>query len=251
MGKAVSGAGVLLDPDDPNPDRRYKLFYCTQTWTTAGDSYYGLTVIPYAGAYLGLLQVFHRQAPNCGYLEEQLVISDDARRWRPAGDSMFLTAGEPGAWDCGSVGAAPRVVVRDQDLLFYYSGTPRSHGGGTPPPLPEDGLGLAILRRDGFACLWPPWHEGVLTTHPDASSGQTLRVNTDAACGQVSAAVQDSSSRPLPGYAHDDCLPVRADSTDALLRWQRHAALPVGQGVQIEFRVREASLYSFALDQPE
>ncbi len=32
-GKAVSGAGVLLDPEDPAPTRRHKLFYCTQTWT--------------------------------------------------------------------------------------------------------------------------------------------------------------------------------------------------------------------------
>ncbi len=30
-GKAVSGAGVLWDPDDPDPARRHKLFYCTQT----------------------------------------------------------------------------------------------------------------------------------------------------------------------------------------------------------------------------
>ena len=103
-------------------------------------------MIPYEGAYLGLLQVFHRYPPNYGYQEEQLVRSEDTRHWRPAGDSMFLTAGEPGEWDSGSLGVAPRVVVRDKDIPFYYGGTPRSHGGGTPMPLPEGGIGIATLR---------------------------------------------------------------------------------------------------------
>jgi hypothetical protein len=353
-GKAVSGAGVLIDRDDPDPARGHKLFYCTQTWTpetgvkhgsdcrvafspdglhwdpapgnpvlpilsdarhsvfrdprtghyvcpvrlrldadggllyrhgdpitaastrcvgriessdfvhwsepeliiapsawtTPGDSYYNLTMLPYEAAYVGLLQVFHRYAPNYGYLEEQLVISDDTHHWRPAGDAMFLAPGEPGEWDSGSLAAAPRVVVREHELLFYYGGTPRSHGGGTPVPLPEGGLGLATLRRDGFAWLEPPWQEGLLTTHPLAGCGQQLRVNVNAAAGSLTAAVLGADHAPILGYTHEDCIAVRTDAIAGTLRWRDRAVLPSAPSFRLEFRVREARFYAFALDPP-
>lgn len=348
-GKSVSGAGVLFEPDDPDPSRRWKLFYCTQTWTpetgakhysdcrvafspdglhwtpyegnpvlhmlsdtrqgvfkdpssgkyvspvrlrinkdgkivyrhgdpitadsarccgriesddfihwtepeliiaptdwtTPGDTYYGITMIPYEGEYLGLLQVFHRYAPNFGYLEEQLVFSEDTRHWRPIGDSMFLTPGEPGEWDSGCVGVAPRVVMHGDEIWFYYGGTPRSHGGGTPPPIPPDGFGLATLRRDGFAYLQPPWQEGLLTTHPFEARGGELHVNADASKGEISVAVLDAEAKPLDGYTHDDCVPVATDSLDAPACWKKSPKLPSGGMLCLEFRVRGASLYSF------
>lgn len=348
-GKSVSGGGVLFDPEDPDPSRRCKLFYCTQMWTpetgvkhdsdcrvafssdgihwtpydqnpvlhimsdtrhavfkdpcsgkyvcpmrlrlspdgkllyrhgdtitgdsvrccgriesedfihwsepeliiapsdwtTPGDSYYALTMLPYEAQYIGLLRVFHRYAPNYGYLEEQLVLSDDTKRWRLIGDSMFLTAGEPGEWDSGSIDAAPRVVIHGDELRFYYSGTPRSHGGGSPVEAPLPRLGLATLRLDGFAYLQPPWHEGLLTTHPFECSGEQLRVNAQAANGEVTAALLETGGKGLTGYSHDDCLALTADSTDTPLRWKRHAILPSNQKVSVEFRVRDARLYSF------
>lgn len=348
-GKSVSGGGVLFEPDDPDPGRRYKLFYCTQMWTpdtggkhdsdcraafsadgihwtpyegnpvlhimsdtrhsvfkdpytgkyvcpvrlrinpdgkllyrhgdpitsdsvrccgriesedfihwsepelivapsewtTQGDSYYALTMIPYEGLYLGLLRVFHRYAPNYGYLEEQLVISADGRRWRPAGDSMFLTPGEPGEWDSGVVDAAPRVVIHADEIRIYYSGSPRAHGGGTPVPVPLPRLGLATLRLDGFAYLEPPWQEGFLTLRAARSSGGRLHVNADASRGAATAAVLDESGKPLAGYSHEDCVPVESDGTDITVSWRKREYLPSDGIVRLQFRVRHARLYSF------
>lgn len=347
-GKSVSGAGVLFEPEDLDPNRRYKLFYCTQTWTpetgvkhdsdcrvafspdgihwtrysgnpvnyvmsdtrhsvfkdpytgkyvipmrmrispqgelfyrhgdkitadsvrccgriesddfihwsepeqiiaptewtTQGDSYYALTVLPYEGHYLGLLRVYHRQAPNYGYLDEQLVISKDGRKWRPAGDSMFLTAGEPGEWDSGVIDAAPRTFVHGDEIRFYYTGSPRAHGGGTTVPVPLMRPGLATLRLDGFAYLQPPWHEGLLTTHPFECDGGELHANADASKGSISAAILDGDSRPLEGYSHDDCVPLTSDSIRHGIRWKKHMALPCGRHISIQLRVRDAKLYS-------
>ncbi len=224
-----------------------ELIIAPSEWTTQGDSYYALTILPYEGQYLGLLRVFHRYAPNYGYLEEQLVISQDGHAWRPAGDSMFLTPGEPGEWDSGVIDAAPRVFVHGDRIMIYYGGSPRSHGGGTPVPVPLPRLGLATLRLDGFAYLEPPWQEGILTTHPFNSLGGELHINADAGDGAISVAVLDSSGKPLPGYTHEDCADSTSDSIDAAIVWKKHKTIPSGQALRLEFRLRQAKLYSFRL----
>lgn len=350
-GKSVSGGGVLFDPDDPDPSRRFKLFYCTQTWTpetgvkhdsdcrvafspdgvnwqpyegnpvlhimsdtrhsvfkdpytgkyvipmrmrispdgelffrhgdkitadsarccgriesedfihwsepeliiapsdwtTQGDSYYALTMLPYEGYYLGMLRVYHRQAPNYGYLDEQLILSEDGRKWRPAGDSVFLPSGDPGEWDSGVVDAAPRALLHGDEIRFYYSGSPRAHGGGTTIPVPLPRLGLATLRLDGFAYLQPPWHEGLLTTHPFESQGEELYINADAEGGSITAAILDESGEVIDGYSHRDCLGTESDSVRAPLRWKHSSHLPANRRIGIEFRLAEARLYSYDL----
>ncbi len=204
-----------------------------------------MTAFPYEGAYLGLLLVYHRYAPNYGYLEEQLVYSDDSVHWRPAGNGLFLPSGPPGAWDAGCVGAGPNVVMLEDRILFYYTGTPRSHGGGGPASAPPTALGLATLRRDGFAYLQPPWHEGVFVTHPFSTGEEELHLNASAVGGEVSAAVLGEDRKPLPGYAHEDCAPARWDGIDQVLRWRGRERLPSGAEVRLELRLRDAILFSF------
>lgn len=353
-GKAVSGPGILFDPEDADPSRRYKLFYCTQEWnpqtgnktasdcrvafspdginwqpfeqnpvlnilsdtrhclcrdrstgryvccvrlrinaegkllyrhgdpitaddvrcvgriesedfihwtepeliiapgpwTTAGDQYYGLTAFAYEGAFLGLLQVFHRYAPNFGYSDEQLVYSEDSRHWQPIGDTFFLPAGPAGTWDAGWVDASAHVVVLNDHIRFYYRGSNRSHGGGPQDHFPHS-LGLATLRRDGFAFLKPPAHEGTFASHPFSMRRVELRVNADASVGRISAAILGSEDRPLEGYTHEDCQSLRQDSIEQVMRWTHHNQLPVGKALRLELRLRDAALYSLWLKEPD
>ena len=215
-------------------------------WSLSGDQYYGLTVFPYEGAFLGLLEVYHRDAPNYGYLETKLVFSDDTIHWRPAGEGMFLRVGQRGSWDAGRAGGPPCQVVLEDRILFYYTGNGWSHGGGGPKVEgPTGHLGLATLRRDGFAYVEPYQEDGTFRTHAFRAAGGLLHVNADASEGCVTGAVLDESEAEVTGYSHDECVAAGDDDVDQVIRWRGQEHLPGGKGLKIEFRLVDAALYSF------
>ena len=76
-----------------------------------------------------------------------------------------------------------------------------------------------------------------------------LTLNADAAAGGIAVQLL-VEGKPLEGYAFDDCGPVCADAVSIPVRWGATPALPGGGApVQIEFRLRDAQLFSFSFRQ--
>lgn len=213
---------------------------------------YNLDATPYESLMLGLFNVW-RGPENWDIKDRpkrnELVVaySRDGFHWdRPDRTPFIGVSDKRGDWNWGNVQSVGGVclVVGDQ-LYFYFSGL-----CGNPESIPkknadQDGsMGLAILRRDGFASLDG---DGTLLTRPVRFAGKYLFVNADASKGAVAAEVLDSKGKVLKGYELSNSIPVKADGTKLALHWKNRKDLSAlaGQAVSIRFQVSNASLYSF------
>jgi len=181
-----------------------------------------------------------------GFVDSQLAVSRDTVAWTRL-RQPFIPRGEPGAWDWGMLFADAPILHEGQLWCFYGAGN-LTHNGRSPrladPPYatPKSwGKGLATLRRDGYVHLEADsYAPGQLTTHRfRQESGGSLRVNADAAAGELRYELLEDTGEPIPGYSLAECDPIREDTLEAVLSWNGEAGWP---GVRDERRSRYPSL---------
>jgi hypothetical protein len=87
----------------------------------------------------------------------------------------------------------------------------------------------------------------MLTTKPIQFSGQALELNlATAATGFCRVSLLGSDGKPLPGFALDDCPPLRGNSVRQRVVWNGGADLSAqaGAAVQVQIELRNADLYA-------
>jgi hypothetical protein len=149
-------------------------------------------------------------------------------------------------------------VVDDGRIKLVYSAGFYSHGygrGGYPTRgLDVDkqtGLGLATLRKDGWASLDAGRREGSVTTKVLRNVQGPLALNFVTARGRgygtgwIKVEVLDEHGRVVPGYSRDDCAELRGDRLDQVVTWNGSDALPAGRPLRLRFHMTDARLYSF------
>ena len=209
-----------------------------------------------------------------GVVDTQLAVSRDTVGWRRFREP-FIPRGAAGAWDWGAI-YTDGPILHDGQLYFFYNGHNLTHNGRAPQlwqkPYASEGRrgkGLALLRVDGYVGVEAEGYApGVLTTHRfRQEQGGGVRVNVDAAAGELRYEVLEDTGAPIPGYGVDHCDPIRHDALDAELSWNgqvgwpalstaRRAALPnlAEQEFYIKLRfyiLPGTKLYSLILDPPE
>ncbi len=236
---------LIMAPDDLD-DR----------WTRPGSvqraHFYGCPVFPYESMFIGLLWVF-RAEDDEGYFhgptDTQLVTSRDGVHWRrQEGDRRpLLERGKPRAWDGGMIAGMSLLRVGDE-LRLYYAGYDGPHDY-----LPfHAAVGLATLRKDGFASLDAGDAPGEVRTWPLQGARGDLRINarTDPD-GQILVEVLDASGDVVPGWSGPQCDPFRGDAVQASVTWGGRAGLPEGCGpLAFRFLMRNASLFSMNAGEP-
>lgn len=101
-------------------------------------------------------------------------------------------------------------------------------------------LGLATLRRDGFASMEG---SGSLTTKLLHLPKGELWIN---GTGRIEAEILDERGRPLKGFDRMSCIPFAGDSTCTKLRWKASSPASLKDRVgAIRFFVKEGALYAF------
>ena len=88
-----------------------------------------------------------------------------------------------------------------------------------------EGIGLAMLRLDGFASLAASFDGGRVTTRPFALNGNELWVNAKADYGQLTVELLDGEEKPIPGYAAEDCVALAEDGVAIPVRWRGDGGL--------------------------
>lgn len=232
-------AELILVPD-PVDDR----------WVTRDKQhtdFYGLSAFPYESGHIGLLWVFRiTDGNNDGPIFVELVSSRDGVKWhRQEGERPpLLDVGAPGTWDGGMITTVNQPLVEGDRIKLFYGGARHTHGGTKNA---ESAIGVATLRKDGFASLdAPAATPGVVTTRRWQGGGGPLRVNGDFRGGALRAEVLDADGRVMPGYEMEQCVSVTADGIDLPVRWRERSALPTSaQGRRLRFQVAGGSLYSF------
>jgi hypothetical protein len=209
-----------------------------------------------------------------GFVDSQLAVSRDTVAWKRYREP-FIPRGEAGAWDWGMV-YADAPILHDRQLWFFYGACNLTHNGraaqlgGVPYGSRKSwGKGVAVLRPDGYVGIEAnSYASGLLTTHRfRQASGGDVRVNVDAAAGQLRYELLEDTGEPIPGHGVEECDPIREDTLDGVLSWNGSAGWsgvgeerrkrypnlsPMEFYVKLRFHIYPGTkLYSVALDPPE
>lgn len=203
--------------------------------------FYGLSAFPYETMYLGFLWIYRLEAGD-ERIWPELVYSADGEKWTrvAAPRRPVVELGAAGTWDDGMIFTANHPLVREGRVWLYYGGFDGPHNAKNRPA----GVGLAMLRKDGFAGLRAGAAETAVTTAPVSGAAGGLKVNADARRGEIRVELLDERGRVMAGYEKEEAEPLRGDGLEQAARWKGKTELPAG-AFRVRFWMREAELYSF------
>jgi len=234
---------------------------------------YGMTGFRYEGMRLGIIWLFDISAiasghgnGNDGIMNAQLVYSRDENPygfWYRMGDRRdFISCGNDGDFDAGLVFTSSTVIEVGDEIWFYYTGSDESYDisweehkkanrARPQSKVPIRGtrysVGLATLRRDGFASIHASYPPGKLTTKLLTFTGEHLEINADSEKGCISVELLDAEGKSIPGFAKADCIPFAKDEIRGIVEWKggRSVRHLTGKPVRIAFHMETAKLYAF------
>jgi predicted neuraminidase len=206
---------------------------------------YSLNAVAYESLMIGMHYI-HR-GPNNGVCEKgkfpklldlELGFSRDGFHWdRPDRSGFIVGSRTEGSWDRAYLHSTAGVfVVLDDQLVFPYMGTSGIAPSGHRGMYTGGSIGLATLRRDGFASMDG---SGELTTRPVKFKGKHLFVNID---GEIQVEVLDESLKVLrtSRVASGDQTKLKIEWTDG-----NDLSVQAGRNVKLRFHLKRGSLYAF------
>ena len=216
--------------------------------------FYGLAAFPYESMYLGFLWVFRiTEGTNDGPIHLELVSSRDGIRWkRQEGDRPpMLALGSAGRWDGGMLHTATQPLVSGDTINLFYGASDQTHESSIAGGWGNCAIGLATLRKDGFASLDAGAEIATITTRPIDSLQGRLYLNADARNGWIKVEILDDAGKVVPGFGLDECQPLKEDAVKQGVSWGQLQALPPAKAPRrVRFQLQNASLYAFRADQP-
>lgn len=103
------------------------------------------------------------------------------------------------------------------------------------------------LRMDGFVSIHADSQGGEMVTKPIVFSGRRLQMNfSTSAAGLIQVEVQDTSGKPIPGFALKDCPEIFGNRLDQVVAWQQGSDLSnlAGKTIRLRFVMKDADLYA-------
>jgi hypothetical protein len=102
------------------------------------------------------------------------------------------------------------------------------------------------LPRDRYVGRVAGASEGTLRTVPVILGGAALTINAEVN-GSLETRLLDPSGKVLPGFDYGDFQPIRGDSLNHPAKWKERLKAVQGRPVQIEFRMKDATLFALAV----
>lgn len=218
---------------------------------------YSLSAIAYESILLGAFQI-HLGPKNSicelgnfpKITDIKLGFSRDGFHWdRPDRRAFLQATRKEGDWNRGYVHTTTGVCLVVGDKLYFpftaYSGVAPDGNRGM---YTGASVGVAILRRDGFASMDGDEAGGTLTTRAVTFTGNRLFVNAAIASGgELRIEVLDQSGKVLAPFTLSECVPVTGDSTLKEVTWRGGKDLSSLRGKPVKFRyqLKKGSLYAF------
>ncbi len=224
----------------------------------AGDppELYSLSAIAYESIFIGMHQIL--RGPKNKVCDEgkfpkltdlEIGYSRDGFHWqRPCRQAFIAGERKEGVWDRAYVHAATGVfVVSGDKLIFPYTSFSGIAPNGYKGSYTGSCIGIAFLRRDGFASMNALNKSGFLVTRPVVFSGSRIFINASAIYGSIRVEVLDENMKAVFPFTMENCLPFSGDSTIAELKWRdgKNLAALAGKVVRFRFEVSNGSLYAF------
>lgn len=236
--------------DEPEPAGRYP---------GAGDTpqLYALGAVAYESLMLGMHYI-HRGPANevCDrekipkLTDLELGFSRDGFHWHRPDRRGFITGTRrDGDWDRGYLHSTTGICLVLGDKLVFpytaYSGIAPNGGRGM---YTGGSIGIALLRRDGFASMDATEKPGTLTTRPVTFDGSRLFANVAISRGgELRVEVLDIDGKAIAPFSAGNCIPIATDSTLREVGWNGTSSLSVlrGRPVRFRFHLKNGSLYAF------
>jgi len=192
---------------------------------------------------------------DTGWKQTELCLSysRDGRHWlRPHDRQPFIPLGDAASWEADySLSAYTAPILVGDELFIYYASSRNPERDKDPQARWPIHVGLAKLRRDGFASLNAGDRPGRILTRPLHFTGDALHVNAEiAAGGWIKAAVFTRDSQPVSAYALDDAVPLTRGAVRSRMTWKTKPKLsPPGEDhLRLLFQLKNAKLYSFWIE---
>jgi predicted neuraminidase len=212
---------------------------------------YSLSAVAYESVMLGAFQIL--LGPDNKICSEgkfpktteiKLGFSRDGFHWhRPDRRAFIAATRKEGDWDRGYVHTTTGVcVVLDDEIVFPYCAYSGIAPSGTRGMYSGAGIGLAMLRRDGFASMDAREDSGTLTTRPVVFKGRHLFANVFAKDGELRVEALNADGKVLATSK-----PMTADTTKQRIEWTDRADLSAlaGKPVRFRFHLTNGQLYAF------
>ncbi|MCR6722130.1 MAG: hypothetical protein NVV59_17995 [Chitinophagaceae bacterium] len=217
---------------------------------------YSLNAVAYESIMLG--EFYIHLGPHNSVCEEgefpkitelKLGFSRDGFHWhRPERTPFIAPTQKEGDWDRAYLHGTNGVfLVMGDSLWFPYTGYAGVAPDGSKGMYTGASIGMATLRRDGFASMETSGKKGVLLTKPVVFSGSQLFVNIDNPKGELKVEVLDESGKKIKGFGTAECVPVSTNSTIHKITWKGKESLAelAGKNVRFRFHLSNGKLYSF------
>lgn len=223
---------------------------------------YSLNGIAYESILLGqfyiLLGPYNRVCEEGKFpkiTELKMGFSRDGFHWdRPDRQAFIEATRDESDWDRaylhGTMGVC--LVIGDK-LWFPYTGYSGIAPDGSRGMYTGASIGMATLRRDGFASMEAGKKKGILLTRPVVFKGKHLFVNVDCPEGELRVDVLDEQDRVLKQFNAKASRPVRTDKTLHKVEWESGDDLSAlaGKPVKLRFHLTNGKLYSFWISPDE
>ena len=240
--------------DDLDPSREDLQLWRTpdRPFDLTPSQLYNLDCVAYESVLLGLFSVWRGQQirPLPKINELCVGYSRDGFHWSRPDRRAFcpVKANEP-VWNSGNLQSAGGCCLVVGDKLHFYVGAV-AKDSKFPDPM---NVGLALLRRDGFASMDADETEGTLTTREITFKGKYLFVNAAVPDGELRVELLDAKGEPIAPFTAANCVPVKGDQTKQLVTWNSAKDLsPLAhQPVKVRFHLRRGALYAFWVSEDE
>jgi hypothetical protein len=247
-GLTANKALLWLKPDERDkPDPEQKI----------DPELYKFGAVAYESIMLGAYGIFYGPQNDVAKLQKrpkiidiQLGFSRDGVTYpRPSREAFIAAARKPGTWNRGYLHAANGVCLIVGDELWFYFGTWSGLSKREHPEWVMAGgsVGLARLRRDGFASMDADRQGGILTTMPVTFGGGFPFVNVAAKDGQLRCEILDAGSKVIAPFTLENSVAIKADSTRQPITWKGVADLSslAGKAVRFRFHLINGQFYAF------
>ena len=241
--------------DQPEPEGHYP---------GAGEApqLYSLNAVAYESIMVGMHYIL--RGPKNSIIDEgkfpkltdlELGFSRDGFHWdRPDRNGFIRAERLEGTWDRAYLRSPTGVfVVSGDKLIFPYTGFSGIAADGSRGPYNGASIGLAFLRRDGFASMDAGIATGTLTTRPIIFSGKHLFINASVPQGFLRAEVRDLNGKPIAPFTLKNSVPFTGDSTIAQMHWQGGVDLSMlaGTPIRLHIELSNGSFYAFWISKDE
>ncbi|MDO8544732.1 MAG: LamG domain-containing protein [Opitutaceae bacterium] len=189
-----------------------------------------------------------------GTLEVQLAVSRDGVNWRRFPRPAYVPMGRYEGRDLHQVYMAEGLVRRGDEIWQYFYGQEEYHSPVKRNPA-GNGIYRAVQRLDGFVSADAPYDREIsIRTRLLTFKGSQLVLNIDTgALGYAQVGILDEHGAAIPGFATNDCVYINTNSVACTVEWLGRGtdvSALAARTVQLEFRLRGASLYSLQFSAP-